>query len=244
MKRLMIVTGLILTVCLLVSVSCAAPPAPMTAPPPRPKLTGAETVTFPDKNLEAAIRDALGKAPGEEITADDLAELTELSANESGITDLSGLKYCTNLTELRLERNGVMDISPLASLTNLTFINIYGNEISDISPLSNLTSLNDLTLVNNQISDITPLANLTSLTELRLGENPISDISPLSNLTNLTFLWLPNSQISDISPLVENSGLGEGDEVVLAGNNLDLREGSEDMENIRILEERGVVVHY
>ncbi len=50
------------------------------------------------------------------------------------------------------------------------------------------------------------------------------------------------NQISDISPLLENSGLGEGDEVLLDNNNLDLREGSEDMENISQLEERGVVV--
>jgi len=52
------------------------------------------------------------------------------------------------------------------------------------------------------------------------------------------------NQISDISPLVENSGLGEGDYVLLSNNNLDLSEGSEDMENIRQLEGRGVVVHY
>jgi len=43
---------------------------------------------------------------------------------------------------------------------------------------------------------------------------------------------------------VENSGLGAGDKVLLEGNNLDLSEGSEDMENIKALEDRGVVVHY
>jgi len=43
---------------------------------------------------------------------------------------------------------------------------------------------------------------------------------------------------------VENSGLGEGDRVLLEFNNLDLSEGSEDLENIRILEERGVRVDY
>jgi len=43
---------------------------------------------------------------------------------------------------------------------------------------------------------------------------------------------------------VENSGLGKGDEVWLGNNNLDLGEGSEDMENIKTLEDRGVIVHY
>ena len=116
---------------------------------------GPKTI-FPDGNLEAAIRDALGKPVGEEIMTAELTNLTTLSVPFSDITNLSGLEYCTNLTELTL----------------------HGN------------------------------------------------------------------QISDISPLLENSGLGEGDEVYLEDNNLDLWEGSEDLENIRALEDRGVVVHY
>jgi hypothetical protein len=43
---------------------------------------------------------------------------------------------------------------------------------------------------------------------------------------------------------VENSGLGVGDIVFLANNNLDLSEGSEDLENIKQLQGRGVEVHY
>ena len=69
-------------------------------------------------------------------------------------------------------------------------------------------------------------------------------MSPFVNLTSLTWLRLSENQISDISPLVENSGLGEGDEVWLEDNDLDLTEGSEDMDNIRQLEERGAEVHY
>lgn len=159
-----------------------------------------ETVTFPDEKLEAAVRDALSKSLGEEITATELTELTMLEADNSGIVDLSGLEYRTHLTLLDLN--------------------------------------------HNQISDISPLSNLTGLTELVLWENQISDISPLSSLTSLTLLILEHNQISDVSPLVENSGLSAGDEVWLEDNNLDLREGSEDMENIRALEDRGAVVYY
>ena len=159
-----------------------------------------ETVTFPDENMEAAIRDALGKPAGEAITPAELAGLTELPATMQGITDLSGIEYCTNLIGL----------------------NLWGNQISDLSPLASLTNLTTLGLWANQISDISPLASLTSLEYLHLGVN----------------------QISDISPLVENRGLGEGDTLLLENNNLDLSEGSEDLENIRQLEGRGVVVYY
>ncbi len=123
-----------------------------------------------------------------------------LSASHQGISDLSGIEYCTNLDWLELNVNVISDISPLASLTNLTYLGLWKNEISDISPLA--------------------------------------------SLTNLTYLSLHSNQISDISPLVENSGLGEGDIVLLTVNNLDLSEGSEDLENIRILEARGVKVIY
>ena len=295
-------------------------------------VMAAAEVRFPDSNLEAAIRDALGKPAGEEIRPEELAGLTELEAPHSYIADLSGLEYCTNLAWLDLTRNQINDVSPLSNLTSLTVLGLYGNEISDISPLSNLTNLAWLDLSYNQISDISPLSNLTSLTKLWLYDNQISDISPLSNLTSLTELWLGDNQISDISPLasltnitqldlsenqisdisplasltnltklwlldnqisdllplasltnltwllleenqisdllplasltnltalslgdnqisdilplVENSGLGTGDEVWLGDNNLDPSEGSEDMENIRALEDRGVVVHY
>ncbi len=62
-----------------------------------------ETVTFADENLEAAIRDALGKPAGEAITPTEMAELTTLILSSRwGITDLSGIKYCTNLTWLRV----------------------------------------------------------------------------------------------------------------------------------------------
>jgi Leucine-rich repeat (LRR) protein len=57
-------------------------------------------------------------------------------------------------------------------------------------------------------------------------------------------LNLSGNQISDISPLLENSGIGEGDDINLEDNNLDLSEGSEDMLNIKALQDRGVIVNY
>ena len=179
-------------------------------------------VTFPDKNLEAALRDALGKPAGEEITETELATITLLGAGRKNITDLSGLEYCVNLTLLILS----------------------GNQISDLTPLEDLTSLANLWLNENQISDITPLAHLNNLYELNLKKNQITDISPLENLTSLFLLYLADNRISDITPLVENSGLDNGDQIYLKANSLNLEEGSEDMENITALENRGVVVSY
>jgi hypothetical protein len=177
-----------------------------------------EAVTFADPNLEAAIREAIGKPTGP-IYPSDLEGLTSLSASEKNIADLTGLECATSLTSLDLD----------------------DNQISNVSPLANLTSLQQLWLGDNQISDISPLSNLTSLQQLWLSYNQISDISPLANLTNLTWLDLEGNQISDISPLVDNEGLSGGDEVYLTGNPL-----SSDSINIYIpqLEARGVIVDY
>ena len=157
-------------------------------------------VTFPDPNLEEAIREAIGKPTGD-IYESDLQGLAQLDASDRDISDLTGLEYCVNLTHLHLYFNQISDISPLAGLTNLTAIDLSVNQISDISPLDSLTNLTDLNLYRNQISDISALANITSLTYLNLSHNQISDISALANLTGLTNLVLYDNHVSDISAL-------------------------------------------
>ena len=158
-------------------------------------------VNIPDPNLRAVIEKELGKASGDTITTDDMANLTRLSALFANISDLTGLEGATNLTELYLGGNSISDISPLKGLTNLTELYLSDSSISDISPLAGLNNLTELLLADNSISDISPLAGLNNLTELLLADNSISDISPLAGLNNLTELFLANNSISDISPL-------------------------------------------
>ncbi len=110
------------------------------APTPTPTAKSAQAI-FADAKLDAAIREALGKAPGEYITAELLARLTELNAEDRGISDLSGLEDATNLTSLMLGGNQIIDISHLTSLTKLTTLRLGGNQISDVSTLASLTNL-------------------------------------------------------------------------------------------------------
>ena len=141
-------------------------------------------VTFPDPNLEVAIREALNKPSGP-IYASELAELTYLPADSKGIEDLSGLQYCTNLTDLGLGDNQISDISPLANLTNLTDLDLWDKQISDISTLANLTNLTRLDLERNQISDISPL---TENAGLSVGDVVYLDGNPLSSNSINTYI--------------------------------------------------------
>jgi hypothetical protein len=163
-------------------------------------------VVFPDLNLEAAIREEIGKPTGD-VYSSDLHELTSLNATERAIADLTGLEHATGLTFLYLWGNQITDISPLADLTGLELLWLHNNQIADISPLTHLANLQELTLIDNQIDDVSPLANVTSLVELDLSRNQICDVSPLANLTNLTYLDLHTNQVRDISPLASLSGL-------------------------------------
>jgi hypothetical protein len=163
-------------------------------------------VVFPDPNLEAAIREAIGKPTGD-IYASDLEGLSSLTAVYGNITDLTGLEYCTGLEDLNLRSNQISDISPLVNLSSLHWLNLPMNEITDISPLANLASLDWLDISMNEISDISSLANLTNLTILLLFYNQIGDISPLGNLTSLTHLGLTHNPVSGISPLVNLTNL-------------------------------------
>ena len=185
----------------------------------------AQNVEFPDPNLAAAVRGALGLGATDPIPQTNLNTLTYLFASNAGITDLTGLEYATGLWDLYLPRNQVSDISRLASLTRLVNLDLDGNQVSDISPLASLTRLETLDLSKNPISNFAPLAGLTALTSLNLlgtgfsnsdfahisllvnlmrlelSDNEISALEGLGAFPNLIYLHLNGNQIRDITPL-------------------------------------------
>jgi len=177
------------------------------------------SVSFPDPDLEEAIRDAIDKPTGT-ITESDLSGITALYAQGMNIADLSGIEHCTNLDTIFLDGNYISDITPLSDLTQLKKLYISYNLISDTSALANLKNLEELGIADNHISDITPLSGLTNLEILHLYDNQISDISAISNIKSLSFLGLLGNNISDIKPLVDNAGLSSGDTVSLKDNPL------------------------
>ncbi|MEA1993287.1 MAG: hypothetical protein U9N35_02675 [Euryarchaeota archaeon] len=176
--------------------------------------------------------------------------LEKIRLTDNKITDISPLAGLAVLTELKLGGNNISDLSPLADLTSLQNLRITSNNIVDISPLVNLTELSWLLLDDNYLSDISPLANLTNLSIVSLHYNAIRDITPLKQLTkigdmNLQYtgieyhLDLGGNFIEDLSPLVENPGIDEGDEVILAYNPLNKKSIEE---YIPKLKGRGVTV--
>ena len=178
-------------------------------------------VQFEDPNLEQVVRDNINKPEGL-LYLSDVIGIKHLNAFTRGIVSLEGIQYLQNLQNL----------------------NFWGNQVSDISALQNLTNLWYLYFGGNQASDISALQNLTNLSYLDFRGNQVSDISVLENLTNLWYLDFSNNQVSDISALVNNEGFGPGDSIRMSHNYLDLTEGSQDMQDIKTLIDRGVDVDY
>jgi len=178
MRKLAILLAPVLLLALIISGSgCGGEGTPKATPTPTPASD--EKITFPDANLEAAVRDAIGKPTGD-IRRSDLEGRPFLFAEGRGIVDLSGLEYCASLNRLYLWENRIVDISPLSNLSSLEGLYLRDNQISDISPLSNLTRLSSIDLGENQITDISALvenSGLDSGDTVDLRDNPLSTAS-------------------------------------------------------------------
>ncbi len=191
-------------------------------------------VTFPDPNLEAAVRRTLGKSLGTLTTAD-LSTLTSLYADWQQITNLSGLECATNLATLSLPNNALSDLSPLAGLGNLLFLNLQGNHLGDAHSLASLSQLQSLNLSVNSVQDVAPLLALTNLTSLNIGYNPLANCPALAGLVNLTQLSLDRLSIRDPSFL---NGLTNLNSLSLGLNQIDVMPPLPALQNLASLDLR------
>ena len=159
-----------------------------------------------DPALRAAIRAALGKAPGETVSPEELAGLASLKARNAGIRDVAGLERAVGLQEIDIGFNPLGDLRPLASLPVLESLNLDGAAM-DLTALGSLTGLRQLSIRHNRIADLGPLAGLAGLTELDIGENRIADLQPLAGLGDLAVLRADRNRIANLWPLASLAGL-------------------------------------
>lgn len=191
-------------------------------------------ISFPDKGLEKAVRNAIDKYKGD-IYLSDVINLKELEALALGITNLDGIENLEGLEKLSLWANHIEShqLAKLKGLKNLKYLDLSNNYLTDIplgtfvnmnnlielvldenkisfideNAFDGLNNLENLLIEENKISNINFVKNLTSLKFLFLRYNNISDISPVKNLVNVTSLWLTSNNISDISPVANMKDL-------------------------------------
>jgi internalin A len=157
----------------------------------------AQTVNFPDPNLEAVVREALPNPTGP-ISTDDMLTLTNLNANGRDIHDLTGLETALNLQDLQVEWNPITNHTAISALTNLVSLSVSANGTPNISFVAPLKKLQNLNLYSNGIQDLSPLAGLMDLQTLFMPWNPATNFATLSALTNLVELDIGHSGVTNL----------------------------------------------
>ncbi len=191
-----------------------------------------EVVAFTEPQLEAHVRQQLGKPSGQ-ILSHELQAIKELRlATPGSYTSLSDLRYFTHLTTLELVGTGAhVDITALPNLSELTSVSLRSmgldsldleaftdmdwltsldltaNHIATLGPLSQLKQVQTLMLSQNNILDITPLSGLTKLTTLGIGQNGIDDTAAFADLTQVQSLDLSGNRVRSLSGLTNMTAL-------------------------------------
>ena len=163
-------------------------------------------VAVPDGALNQLLRETL-QITAANIMLSDLLRLEELSGNERGIADLTGLEVAANLRIANLLGNEIADPSPLGNCIRLEGLNLTMNQLTDLSGLAELTGLVQLGVGQNQVRDISLVAGMTGLESLSIHANPLTDLSPLSGLAQLTAIDVSSLQLTDLSVLQGKTGL-------------------------------------
>lgn len=169
-----------------------------------------EPITLADTQLDAQVRQLLGKDATAQLLTSDLWTITSLTVPQS-VTDYSVLQYFPSLTSLTIENASFSSLQVLSGLTGLETLTITGSTVSsqDLSVIGNLPKLKNLTLSNCAITNLQGLSNAHQLTHLNLSSNTIRDASALSFMSELKVLDLSHNAISNLSYLSALTGLQE-----------------------------------
>jgi Leucine-rich repeat (LRR) protein len=201
-----------------------------------------------------------------------LEYLFELGLSENPVSDITPLTSMNQLKNLWLDDCPNLTVAEIQELANMTWLELLGIgdmnlTTEDVQFVQNLTNLWGLRVSSNNIEDFTFVTNLPNLRDLYIGRNPgdysvlgsmtyletlwltytdltTEEVSFIVNYSNVSELWLQNNKIDDISFLVNNESIGQGDNIRIENNLLDLTPGSKDMTNIQTLIDRGVNVVY
>ena len=186
---------------------------------------------MPDVNLIRQVLSALGLTDSNDLTQTGMATLTQLTATDANISDLTGLEHAINLTHLNLEGNSITNIVPIKGLDNLINLNLSHNQLGEVSSSNGLwihhhhwPNLQELDLSHNQIH----CRGGYSIFSDHDGGSPRIYADPLPSLTHL-----------DVS---YNGGIG--DAIIFWGIPIQTSPGINHLQNLTHLDIRYTDINY
>lgn len=172
-----------------------------------------------------------------------LTGMTFLLLDGNRLQDFSSIKKWPNLQYLDLSDTGIKDLSILASLKELGALGLAYNKLEDLSEMPALEQLGSLYIGGNDLSSLNGIERLKGLTELSLSENEsLTGIEELTALKDLQYLDLSLTSIESIQPLLALDHLVMV--FLMEIETLDLTDGSEGLDVITQLRDKGVYVEY
>ncbi|WP_086314624.1 hypothetical protein A5821_002207 [Enterococcus sp. 7F3_DIV0205] len=174
------------------------------------KMNSFDIIEQMDSTLKTFILSSLGKPIGDQLTYNDLAQLTSLylsGESAAQITSFSGLEYAVNLDSFNMmTTTRVTDFSSLEKLTKLTYVRLQGENVTteNFPDLSNNPSINLISLTGANVDDqvLDKLIPLKSLEKLFIEYNEnITTITPLKSLPKLKTLYIQYDGVADFTVL-------------------------------------------
>ena len=158
-----------------------------------------DVVYIPDDNFKKVLNIILGvDDPAEDITEGQMVRITELTIySDVGVTDITGISYCTNLRKLDLKKRGSKEweldkkfIDNLLKLSNIEELKLSGVISDDYSFISKMKWLQVLDIEDCNITVFPELINSTYLSKLSLSNcESLIEVSALKKLIKLdTFI--------------------------------------------------------
>ena len=175
-------------------------------------------INIPDDNFEAYL-EANGMGDGiannDNVSVNNIINVTTLDVSNQNISDLTGISSFTNLISLNCKNNSLtsLDITQNTALrilncrynqisaldlsqnTLLTTLNCSDNNLSSIN-ISQNTALNKFSCEDNLLSNL-DISNNTSLNYFICGDNQITNID-VSNNTALTYFGCHGNQLTNL----------------------------------------------
>jgi uncharacterized repeat protein (TIGR01451 family) len=136
----------------------------------------AQTVTIPDPNFVAYLQAQSTCMSGNQMDLACAQTIIYLNVANLGITDLSGIEYCTSLQTLWCDYNNLTVLPPLPS--SLSALGCSHNQLASLPFLP--AGLTYLTCGNNLLTSLPPLPG--TLDELYCSHNQLSSLPPLPGL--------------------------------------------------------------
>ena len=142
-----------------------------------------DEANFPDKTFREYVSDNFDEIKDNVLSDDEIAKVTSIDCNGSGITNLKGIEYFTELQNLYCYENNLTTLD-ISNNTKVEMLDCDNNQLTKLD-LSNNTKLESLSCGNNQLTKL-DLSKNKALGNLFCSDNQLTSLD-LEN-TKLDFL--------------------------------------------------------